>query len=112
MFVDVGSPLRGLAHPTLATLANRVDWRKKDCMISTREPVILPGILRGSGHEVACTVRATKVSLLGSHAVAYCEYSIAHTSKPLSEGNYQLSVNAETIPVRLQDGYWLSTLLS
>lgn len=80
-------------------------------MASTRQRVTLPGILRGNGYEVACTVQAIKVSLLGSDAVACCEYSIAHVSKSVPEGSYQLSVNAETIPLRFENGHWLSTLL-
>ena len=77
-------------------------------MTSTRERVSLPGILRGNGHEVECTVLATKVTLPGANAVAFCQYSVRKVPKNLPEGRYKLSVNAEVIPVRLQGGFWLA----
>jgi hypothetical protein len=95
--------------------ANQARGSKKDLnMASRREAVLLPGILRGGGKEITCTVRATKVSLSESFglpvAVAYCEYSIQSLSKVLPEGRYQLSVNAEVIPMQYQSGLWLALM--
>lgn len=77
-------------------------------MTSKRERVALPGILWGNGYEAECTVLATKVSLPGTDAVAFCEYSVQGVSKKLPEGRYKLSVNAQIIPMRFHSGFWLS----
>jgi hypothetical protein len=76
-------------------------------MTSTRERVVLPGIIRGQGHEVECAVLATKASLPGTNAVAYCQYWIQSVAKPVPEGRYKLTVNAQVIPMRFHDNLWL-----
>ncbi len=84
--------------------------------MSNRESVLLPGILRGQGQEIECTVRATKVSLPGSGglpvAVAFSQYSIQSISRKVPDGRYKLSVNAEIIPMRLHNGLWFGDGLS
>ena len=76
-------------------------------MTSARERVVLPGILRGQGHEIECAVLATKVSLPGTSEVAYCQYSIHSVAKPVPEGRYQLTVNAQVVPMRLHNNHRL-----
>jgi hypothetical protein len=76
-------------------------------MISARERVVLPGILQGQGHEVECAVRATEVSLPGASEVAYSEYGIQSVAKPLPEGRYKLTVNAQVFPMRFHNKLWL-----
>jgi hypothetical protein len=77
-------------------------------MSSRRESVLLPGILRGQGYEVQCSVRATKVTPPGPSglavAAAFCEYSIHSVSNKLPDGRYKLSVNADIIPMRRHNG--------
>jgi hypothetical protein len=79
-------------------------------MSTRRETIILPGILRGQGHEVECAVHATKVILPGpagvALAVAYCGYSIRDIAKKIPDGHYKLSVNAEIISMRQHEGLW------
>jgi hypothetical protein len=80
-------------------------------MVSTREAVSFPGILRGGGHEANCTVRAIKVSLPGAPSVfEYVDYSVENISTPLPEGVYELSAQGKTIRLRNKDGYWVSAL--
>jgi len=77
-------------------------------MASTREHVTFPGVLRGQGHEATCTVSAIKVTLSGTGVAAYTQYSIERTSKTLPDGEYQLSVNDQSIPMRYYNGNWLA----
>jgi hypothetical protein len=81
-------------------------------MSSRQETVLLPGVLIGHGYEAECTVRATKVELLGpagmAMAVAFSRYSICNVSKKIPDGSYKLSVNAEIIPMRLHEGLWFA----
>lgn len=85
-------------------------------MSSSREGVFLPGILQGQGHEAECRVSATKVTLPGPSglpvAVAFSGYSIHSVSKKLPDGSYNLSVNAEIIPMRRSNGMWFGTGLN
>ena len=76
-------------------------------MASTRERVSFQGILRGHGCEANCTVFATKISVPGGD-FDYRKYTIGQVSKPLPDGNYQLSVNGALITVRNLNGSWLS----
>ncbi len=77
-------------------------------MVSIRETVRSPGILRGEGQEATCTVSAMKVTLPGTNESGYMDYSIENVSKALPDGNYQLTAYGETIRVRHQRGHWLS----
>ena len=76
--------------------------------MSRRELVELSGILRGAGHETSCTLRATKVSLPGSGAAAYTNYSMKAVSEALPDGNYDLLVDGETHGIILSNGHWLA----
>jgi hypothetical protein len=79
-------------------------------MASIRERGRFSGILRGEGQEATCTVSATKVTLAGTSESTYTDYSIENVSKALPDGNYQLTVNGETIRIRHEGGGWLSQL--
>lgn len=84
-------------------------------MPAREEIVLLPGILRGLGHEVECRVRATRVALSGpagvALAVAYCKYEIQDVRK-LPDGRYKLYINSEIIPMRLHEGLWYADGIS
>ena len=78
-------------------------------MASKKEIVVFDGIIRGGGHEAACKVSATKVSLPGNVVPpAYAKYSVKVVSKQLPSGQYQLFVNGQCFAMRNQDGNWLS----
>jgi len=76
--------------------------------MSRRELVELSGILRGAGREASCILRATKVSLPGSGAVAYTNYSMKAVSEALPDGDYELIVNGDAIRLVLSNGHWLA----
>jgi len=76
--------------------------------MSKRELVEFSGLLSGSGRQASCTVCATKVSLPGSGAVAYANYSMKTVSEALPDGDYDLLVNGETVRLVLSNGHWLA----
>jgi hypothetical protein len=77
-------------------------------MVSKRESVTFQGVLRGQGHEANCTVTAVKVSLPGANEFTHTHYDITAVSKQLPEGRYELTVHGESIPIKLENGFWLA----
>jgi hypothetical protein len=73
-----------------------------------REHVSFSGLIRGEGHEASCTINAMKVTLPGTSESAYVDYSIQGVSKPLPEGNYEVTARGETTHMRFHDGHWLA----
>ncbi|MBI3441780.1 MAG: hypothetical protein HY052_08300 [Proteobacteria bacterium] len=67
---------------------------------SKKEYVSLRGNLKGNGYdETPCTVRAVKISQIGSDAVTYGEYSIISVSGEIPNGDCELSVNGSRVPL-------------
>jgi len=66
------------------------------------------GVLSGEGHEAECIVSAIKVTPRPDGPSVYARYSVHNVSKTLPEGDYQLFVSGETIPVRFHGGRWLA----
>jgi hypothetical protein len=69
----------------------------------------MSGVLRGGGETAHCTVSAIRVTLSGTRLFKNCHYSICWISKPLPEGNYQLSVDGETVDIHHSKGVWQAT---
>jgi hypothetical protein len=74
---------------------------------STRRRVSFPGVIRGQGQEVACTVAATEVNIPEFTTTYCCQHSITNIAKALAEGEYQLTTNGKVIAVRHLNGSWL-----
>ena len=67
---------------------------------------ILAGTIRGQGGRTTCIVSAVKSILRGSKDVIYSDYRVRDVSDNLEDGNYQLTVNGETLPLHLENGRW------
>jgi hypothetical protein len=78
--------------------------------MSHKQIVAFSGTIKNDSDEAQCTVMATKVTLPGTGVFAYGQYSVHTVSKSLPVGNYQLTVNGETIPVRHINGAWLAAI--
>ena len=78
-------------------------------MTCTREPVRISGVLNGNGLAAFCTVSAVRVALSGTRLFKNCRYSILWVAKPLPDGKYLLSVDGDTVPMRLSSGDWQMT---
>jgi hypothetical protein len=76
-------------------------------MSSIKEHVSFTGIIRGQGHEANCTVTALKMTR-GTGIPAYTRYEVKAVSRPLPEGDYQLTVNGQSFPIRHRGEYWLA----
>jgi hypothetical protein len=85
-------------------------------MASRAELVTLPGMINDRGWEVPCMVAAKKVSLPGPSglpvAIQYCGFSIKTVSQALPDGEYELFMNGQRLPMRLYGGKWLLTSLN
>jgi hypothetical protein len=77
-------------------------------MSSIKEHVSFAGVIRGQGHEANCTVTALKVTMRETNIHAYARYEVKAVSGPLPEGDYELTVNGQSFPVRHRGEYWLA----
>lgn len=77
-------------------------------MAAHKERVSFLGVIRGQEQEATCTVDAIKTTLPGAEVSALSNYSIRNVSRPLPDGNYEMTVQGETIRVRLNNGFWLA----
>jgi hypothetical protein len=77
-------------------------------MASIKKPVTLAGIIRGQGRVAACTLSAQKVTLPGTDVFAYSRFLVEDVSQALPDGDYELSVNGQSVAMRRQGGHWLS----
>jgi hypothetical protein len=82
-------------------------------MTYAREPVRMSGTLRGQGQTAACTVSATRVTLLGTRLSQDCQHAIDWVSKPLLAGDYKLALEGEgrSVDMRLSESGWHVTVL-
>jgi hypothetical protein len=77
-------------------------------MGSRREPVVLNGVLRGQGREIACRASAVKVTMPGDPRMfEYVDYRLLDAGD-LPDGDYELFVEGRKIPLRRKDGNFLS----
>ena len=76
--------------------------------MTTREHVILQGVLRGNGHEATCSVRALKVSMPGAGPPMYAQFSDVRTSSVLPPGVYQLHVNGQVLDIQYTGEFWIA----
>jgi hypothetical protein len=76
-----------------------------------KETVVFSGTIVGEGQRVECKIRATKTTLDGDSSAppAFSNYSVMESSatSKLSEGDYEIVANGETIKVRRKNGQFL-----
>jgi len=77
-------------------------------MASKRENVTLPGRIVGMGREVDCSVRAVKVSLLGTDEYNYIRPVIHDVPSDLPDGLYSITFGGKTERVQRQYGAWIA----
>jgi len=75
-------------------------------MVSIREAVLVPGTLNGMKLEVACTVRAVKVSVIKLDIWEYVSADIAQAPSNLPDGAYNVSFEGRTMKVKKIAGNW------
>lgn len=75
-------------------------------MSFTREPIRVSGILRGSGGSAKCMVSALRVTLEGTRLSKVCQLSIEWISNPLPKGDYKLTFEDQTTPMRHSNDGW------
>jgi hypothetical protein len=75
-------------------------------MAFTREPVRASGVLRGCGKSAKCVVSALLVTLEGTRLSKDCQVSIEWVANPLPKGDYQLTFEDQTVPMRHSDDGW------
>lgn len=76
-------------------------------MASPAKKIRFSGVLRGQGHVATCTGSVTKTTEPVTGISAYTRLSIESLSEPLPDGDYQLTANGETIPVKHQGQEWI-----
>lgn len=79
-------------------------------MASVKRKVQFSGVLRGEGHVATCTGSVTKTTEPVTGISAYTGLSIENLSKPLPNGNYELTANGEIIRVRHHGNEWLAQI--
>jgi hypothetical protein len=67
---------------------------------------ILTGTIRGQGGRTTCIVSVVKSTQRGSKDPIYTDYRIRDVRENLEDGNYQLTVNGETLALHLENGQW------
>jgi hypothetical protein len=73
------------------------------------ERVTLRGVLRGTGAEALCTVKATRLGLLAAHEVDPLSIDVLSPKPiPVPDGNYDLLLEGKCYHVRLKKGHLLS----
>lgn len=72
-----------------------------------RFAVLMKGILRGMGREVACELLATKTVLPEASTPIYSHCAIIEAPSDLTDGDYEVEFSSEVAIVRLQHGSWL-----
>ena len=77
-------------------------------MASKRESVTLPGRIVGMGREVDCSVRAVKVSLLGTDDFNYIRPVIHGVPEDLPDGLYNITFGGKTERVQRHGGAWIA----
>ena len=77
-------------------------------MASMRECVVMPGLLRAQGYAANCRVTATKVSLAGTNYFSYVVHVIDDVTEAAPDGEFQLFVPGQIIPVRCKNGRCVS----
>ena len=75
-------------------------------MDTTRERVTMSGVRCGEGEVAACSVSALRVTLSGTKLHIDCQHVIERVSQSLPEGLYELSIEGETIEMRLSKDGW------
>lgn len=76
-------------------------------MAGTKRLVQFPGLLRGQGKEVACTIEALEITS-ASVPPAYSRYHVIDVSKPLPNGLYELTARGQTKHLRYEGGFWMA----
>jgi hypothetical protein len=68
-------------------------------MVSIREAVLLPGVLKGENLQAPCSVRAVKVSLIKLDTWEYVAADIEYAPGDLPDGDYIVSFEGRTMKV-------------
>ena len=76
----------------------------------TRKAVILNATISGGEKRVNCKIRAIETTLSPSIPPVFSNYEVIDTPETvqLPDGNYEISVNGEQIPVSKQSGAFLA----
>lgn len=75
--------------------------------MSQSRAVILPGVLRGMGHEVQCNVSARLVSLPNDNTPpVYTKLDVSGEPANLPDGLYELTFAGQTASYRRKQGLW------
>ncbi|HST10899.1 MAG TPA: hypothetical protein VLL05_11025 [Terriglobales bacterium] len=74
-------------------------------MTSLRESVVMPGVLRGEGHQRGCQVRAIKVTTPNApSSPAYARPDPVDLNDDFPDGEYELIVGEQTFRLVKRDG--------
>jgi hypothetical protein len=77
-----------------------------------KEMVVFSAVLVGAGHQVECTVRATKTTLDRDQSVAgFSDFSMMDSdlTDKLPDGKYELLIHGARIQVRRATGHFVGT---
>jgi hypothetical protein len=83
-------------------------WEVGLSSVSIREAVLLEGVLKGMSLEVACMVRAVKVSLPKLEIWEYVRADIVQAPSELPFGAYDVSFEGRTMKVKKTAGGWIA----
>lgn len=73
---------------------------------STRDVVLLQGVLKQLRREIPCTVRAVKVCLWTLGISEFVSAEIAEAPSELPDGNYQVGFEGRSMKVQKIAGHW------
>jgi hypothetical protein len=73
---------------------------------STRDVVLLQGVLKQMRREIPCTVRAVKVCLWTLGISEYVEAEVVDAPSELPDGDYQVGFEGRSMKVHKTSGHW------
>ena len=73
---------------------------------STRDVVLLQGVLKQMRREIPCTVRAVKVCLWTLGISEFVSAEIADAPSELPDGDYQIGFEGRSMKVQKVAGHW------
>ena len=75
-------------------------------MVSIRDALLLPGVLKSTNLEAPCTVRAVRVSLIDLDIWEYVAADIVNAPSDLPDGAYSVCFDGRTMKVDKFAGTW------
>lgn len=102
--------LSGIPLPTPLQYSTRLQGGFYFCWgsmpLSTRDEVLLQGVLKGMKQEVPCTIRAIKVTLWTLGVREYVKAEVAQAPIELPDGDYQIGFEGRSMKVQKIAGHW------